>query len=1105
MNPCPADERWQEYAHDRLSPAEDRRLTRHLQTCPSCEETLARLVGPSPPQRGTGDALPTPPDLLESLRGLWDTPASSPEPTISEHWPTVEGYEIVGVLGRGGMGVVYRAIQRDLGRQVALKMVAAAERSSPADVRRLLNDATIAAGLRHPQIIPVYTVGQHCGVPYFVMELIDGGSLAQRLDDLVREPRQAARLVARVARALHHAHLQGVCHRDVKPANVLLRCRAGGAPDAEFGPRRHGLGLAQSLDDLDACLTDFGMAKRMTEGAGLTPGGALVGTPGYVAPELIRSGEPTPSADVFSLGALLFECLTGQAPFRAATPLDCLMLTAHDEPTRPRTLNSRLHRDLETVCLKCLEKDPRRRYPSAAAVADDLRRFVDGKPVVARPVGRLARGLRWCGRNRAVATLLAAVVLVTLAGLVSFAWAYRVAARRLADVEEANRRRVRAQVEGLGTAAAAAIPDQLRALDAQHAEALPHLRALWAEGGAKPERMRFALALLPDDPSLRDDVAAAMLAAADPREVLLLLDGLKPFAAELKEGLWRRASDKSAAAVARFRALVALSALDPADARWKDAGRPAVEQLLQANSLYLGDWSKALRPASAALVGPLGDVFRGKVQADKRRVAAEVLADYARNDPATLADLAADSDPEQFALLSPVLERNRERAAELLVETVRHRTPEGAPEVERIALARRQANAAAALVRLGAPEAAWPVLRHTPTPDARSYLVRDLAHRGVEAAALARRLDEEKDVSARRAMILALGEYATEQLPDEARKALVTKLLYWYRHDPDAGIHGAIDWLLRHGREGPVARKLDWGQGAALAAIDKELAGKSPAAGQLWYVAKAGFTMTVVRGPVEFWMGSPPGEAGRADNETRHRRRIGRTIAVATKPVTVAQFQEFLRTKPTGVETDYASGQSPEEECPINGENWYAAAKFCRWLSEKEGVAESEMCYPPGKDVKEGMKPYPDYLRRTGYRLLTEAEWEYACRAEAETAWFFGGDVELLPRYGWFIHVSGNRTWPVGQKRPNDLGLFDVHGHAWTWCQESAADYPPGTAANPAEDKEDIRDVKDDLNRLLRGGAYSYVAWTARSADRDSGRPSTRNGSVGLRVARTCR
>jgi formylglycine-generating enzyme required for sulfatase activity len=511
-----------------------------------------------------------------------------------------------------------------------------------------------------------------------------------------------------------------------------------------------------------------------------------------------------------------------------------------------------------------------------------------------------------------------------------------------------------------------------------------------------------------------------------------------------------------------------------------------------------------------------------------------VLADYARDDPAALANLAADSDPEQFVLLTPLLERHRERVAAILKKdlsrvvtpparadapldptspfpatellasaSISHRTV--VAEADRIVLARRQAGAAAALVRLGADEAAWRVLQHTPTPDARSYLVRDLAPRGVEAQALVRRLDEEKDASARRALILALGEYTAEQLPVEARAVLVPKLLNWYRHDPDAGIHGAIDWLLRHGKEGPVPRKLDWGQAAALAAIDKEMAGKPPAAGRGWYVAPRGFTMTVVPGPVEFWMGSPPEEAGRQEYETRHRRRIDRSFAVAMKSVTVAEFKDFLQTKPPAVASNYAENHSPESECPFHGEDWYAAAKFCRWLSEREGVAEDQMCYPAMKDIKEGMKPYPEYLGRTGYRLLTEAEWEYACRSGAVTAYCYGGEAELLPRYGWYIQNSANRSWPVGQKRPNDLGLFDVHGNAWTWCQESAQDYPPGTAAEPAADREDTRVIKDDLSRLLRGGSFSYVETVARLAYRDGGRPSARNGSVGLRVARTCR
>jgi Protein kinase domain len=542
-------------------------------------------LGPDPPaEHDSGshtspEATTFPPEHVqppETLAGLTAERSGPPRGGYAASAPAIAGYEILKELGRGGMGVVYKARHLRLKRLVALKVILAGGHAGAAEFARFRVEAEAVARLQHPNVVQVFDVGEQEGLPFLAMELVEGGSLAERVVDTPLPSAEAAALVRTLAGALQAAHEAKVVHRDLKPANVLLT--SDGMPK----------------------VSDFGLAKKLDD-AGETATGAVLGTPSYMAPEQASGNakEVGPAADVWALGAILYKLLTRRPPFQAATTMDTILQVLEDEPVSLRRLNSRVPRDLETVCLKCLEKDQARRYHSAGALAEDLRRFLDGKPVVARPVGRLARGWRWCERNRAVAALLAAVVLVTLTGLVSFAWAYGVAARRLADVEEANRRRVRAQVEELRSAAAPAVPDLLRTLDAQYTEALPHLRALWAEGKNKPGRMRFALALLPGDPSLRDDVAAAMLAADDPREMLLLLDGLKPFAADLKECLWQRASDKSTAAVARFRALVALAALDPADARWKEASPLAVEQLLQANSLYLGDWSKALRPASA--------------------------------------------------------------------------------------------------------------------------------------------------------------------------------------------------------------------------------------------------------------------------------------------------------------------------------------------------------------------------------------------------------------------------------------------------------------------------------------------------------------------------
>lgn len=432
---CPPPARWRDYIDDRLPPPDDAALTRHIQTCRACEQALAALIAPLDPP-ATPDRTPhAPAELIERLRRLW---AAETDPD-DVAWPELRGYEIVGVLGTGGMGVVYRARQLDLGREVAVKMLAPRGPVSAPDARRLLTDAATAAKLVHPHVVSVYDVGEYRGKPFFVMELVSGGSLAEHLPALVQAPREAARLIAQAARALDYAHHRGVCHRDVKPANIMLRPRhlPGQRPDPDRAP---------AAENCDACVTDFGVAKRTTGDTGLTLDGAVVGTPGYIAPEQVRAEKPAPAADVFGLGAVLYECLTGQPPFRGATPFDALLLTLQREPVRPRALNHRLPRDLETVCLKALEKEPGRRYPSAAALADDLERWLRGEPVRARPIGPLARGWRWCRRKPLVPGFVAALALAVACGLCASVWMWRKAAANEARAvtslrnEEAARR-----------------------------------------------------------------------------------------------------------------------------------------------------------------------------------------------------------------------------------------------------------------------------------------------------------------------------------------------------------------------------------------------------------------------------------------------------------------------------------------------------------------------------------------------------------------------------------------------------------------------------------------------------------------------------------------
>ena len=455
-------------------------------------------------------------------------------------------------------------------------------------------------------------------------------------------------------------------------------------------------------------------------------------------------------------------------------------------------------------------------------------------------------------------------------------------------------------------------------------------------------------------------------------------------------------------------------------------------------------------------------------------------------------------------------------------------TPAGRDSVIRL-----RAIAAVALLRLGEPALVWPLLRQSPNNALRTELIHELARGGVDPAAIIRRLDAEHDVSVRRSLIVSLGHFSESQIAPRERQRLVKKLLAWYRDDPDPGIHGAIDWLLRHDRRGDRPRVMNWGHGDALDSIDRDLAG-GPPGGRNWFVTREGHTMATVRGPVQFRMGSLDDEVGRmpasdSPDEPLHEVRIPRSFAISTKEVTVAQFRRLLEANPDvrarhGYPNDSTrmsqvmASFSPEDGGPQIAVTWYEAAMYCNWLSKQEGIPESEWVYPANLlDIKSGMELPENYLRRLGYRLPTEAEWEYAARAGSSTARFFDESEAHLKEYAWYAAnppkakgqpVDPNdpqRTWPVGQLEPNDLGLFDVYGNVWEWTQNRMQ---LSSSGGVREDREDAsRVVTDTTARPRRGGAFPYEAAAARSASRGTvgSHPTTRRDNVGFRIARTVR
>ncbi len=365
----------------------------------------------SRPSLGAGRQRPA---RLSDLRGRrdpgWNDLARSSPPTAGPlPQASVAGYEILGELGRGGMGVVYRARQVGLNRLVALKMILAGSHAGADDLARFRAEAEAVAALQHPNIVQIYEVGERDGLPYFSLELVEGGSLADRLDGTPWAARPAAELVAALARAMEYAHSRGVVHRDLKPANVLLSFSGRSQSGAE-APK----------------ITDFGLAKQLDSAVGRTRTGAILGTPSYMAPEQAggRRKEVGPAADVYALGAILYELLTGRPPFRAETPLDTILQVLDSEPVPPSRLLPKVARDLETICLKCLQKEPRRRYATAGQLADDLQRFLDDRPILARPTSSWERLAKWARRRPTVAalTLVSAITAAVAFALVTWLW-----------------------------------------------------------------------------------------------------------------------------------------------------------------------------------------------------------------------------------------------------------------------------------------------------------------------------------------------------------------------------------------------------------------------------------------------------------------------------------------------------------------------------------------------------------------------------------------------------------------------------------------------------------------------------------------------------------
>jgi serine/threonine-protein kinase len=418
------------------------------------------------------------------LGGLDEEPELALDPDTLLH---VGDYELLEPLARGGMGIVYRARHRRLGREVALKMLVCGELASEAELHRFRAETEAAARLDHPNIVPIYEVGEHDGCPFFTMKLMEGGNLAEHLERFRGNPRRAAEVLMALARAVHHGHQRGILHRDLKPANVLL----------DGSGRPH--------------VADFGVARHLDEEAAYTRSGVVVGTPSYMAPEQAagHSRHLTTAADLYGLGAILYELLTGRPPFMAESSAQVLRRVLETDPLPPRQLDARIDRDLETICLKCLEKNPEGRYRSAQELAEELERYLRGEHIQARPVGRLARGWRWCRRHPMPAGIVASIAWLLLVTAGTALTVVR------AQVSDRKREELSANLYAARTVAGTVLFKLEQYSDAVEQTARdPRLPKLFQRR---------------DTRALRDFCRKTLAAYDEPREGLRLPDGESPF------------------------------------------------------------------------------------------------------------------------------------------------------------------------------------------------------------------------------------------------------------------------------------------------------------------------------------------------------------------------------------------------------------------------------------------------------------------------------------------------------------------------------------------------------------------------------------------------
>ncbi len=959
--------------------------------------------------------------VAEPLITKLDDPAASRFQKKETPLPDrISRYETISLLGEGSFGLVVKSHDPKLDRKVAVKIQKITAFGSSPRIDRFAREARAAAQLRHPNIIPVFEYGEFAENHFIVYQFVQGHTLRQWAIEKQADIRQKVAIVAQIADALDYAHTCGIVHRDIKPANILV-------------------------DDHDRPhIADFGCARREQGEETQTVDGAMMGTPAYMSPEAAagRANLADGRTDIWSLGVILFELLSGERPFRGKLS-EILYAVQHDPAKRLRQVDRSLPVDLETICDTCLQQDPEKRFSTAAELAADLRRWLDGVPIKSRRTSVVVRSWKWAKRNRAVASLLSVVAIILVMATIASVIYSSILQNKQNDL-------VDSQLDSLETASPDSLAMIIGNLETLGAGVSERLKSSLSEPVTSPRALaRYQLAAYRlvksngSDNSRLVRSIAEYLPDASPGELTVMVELLKSELAKQSDFFWNIANDVNENTNRRLRSGCVLAQVDSTDPRWKSASAFVISDLLDQDSQSLKTWTTMLRPVAAELKPELELIFESR-EAGTRERAAEILGGLFFDDPDYLCELGERGEPNQLKQLIVGLENNRLLALEQLrlrkKELVDHESISESTNIDLM------------LAHLGDTSALRQRMEHSDDLTLQTALIHHSALAGISVDLFRDQVTNHHQVSANQlvAAIASLGQYDERQLYLIQRRAISEKLVEIFKENPDSGVHSMSEWLLKH-----------WGFEDELKNARSDVQTAKPRDGFDWHEDPNGLCFAIF-GPVEkFEMGRPDIETETFELGKHQTVSIPYRFGVATREITAREFLDF---EDRLVEKWNQYGDQPNEDqaddwqkkinrlrrnqidrkveisdSPMSKVKWHEVALFCNDLTddfESEDDVRKVYNVEFGK-IEFTVRPFGSIRDTPAIRLPTGTEWEYACRAGTSTKYFFGRQPKWMKDYGWNINNSGDNLMPVATLKPNRFGIFDTHGNVMEWCHNS--------------------------------------------------------------------